>query len=156
MDFKTTTLTKEVVVEEEFYPEISGLHFGYVAPEKSVFDYTAYFEENDIEPIDYKVFMRTNKHLISSILKTSDTKSSELFFINTNGHVLVAADLAILFLCVANHHIHRYFSMLLIDLMTNGVAFANGLIYALASERMTSDVLEEIIKERQNDSADNQ
>ena len=62
MDYKTTTLIKELKTTEILLPEIQGLYFGFMGEDKAVFDYTTYFEENHIQYIDYKVFMRTNKH----------------------------------------------------------------------------------------------
>lgn len=74
MDYKTTTLIKELKTTEILLPEIQGLYFGFMGEDKAVFDYTTYFEENHIQYIDYKVFMRTNKHFIEPLIKASQKR----------------------------------------------------------------------------------
>ena len=49
MDYKTTTLIKELKTTEILLPEIQGLYFGFMGEDKAVFDYTTYFEENHIQ-----------------------------------------------------------------------------------------------------------
>lgn len=79
MDYKTTTLIKELEINEVLLPEIQGLYFGSMGENKAVFDYTAYFEENQIQYIDYKVFMRTNKHFIEPLIKASQKRHQNCF-----------------------------------------------------------------------------
>lgn len=153
MDYKTTTLIKELEINEVLLPEIQGLYFGSIRENKAVFDYTAYFEENQIQYIDYKVFMRTNKHFIEPLIKASQKKTSELFYQNTNGHILVAAELAFIFLAFANPEMCMYFNSIITDAISYGVAYSNGFLYSMAAQRLPSEALNEIINERKNDEA---
>lgn len=152
MDYKTTTLKQELKTEDTLLPDISGLHFGIIAEDKAVFDYTAYLEENELQSIDYKVFMRMNKHFIETIVKATKKKTSELFYQNTNGHILVAAELAFIFLAFANPEIFLYFNSLLTDVISDGVAYSTGFLYSMATQRLPSEILSDIIKDRQNGS----
>lgn len=148
MDYKTNILAKELETKETFLPEIQGLYFGITGEDKAVFDYTAYFEENQIQYVDYKVFMRMNRHYIETLIKPSQKKTSELFYQNTNGHILVAEELVFLFLAFANPEMCIYFNGIVADAISDGVAYSNGFIYSMAVQRLPSDVLDEIIKER--------
>lgn len=147
MDYKTNLLKKEAIVSEEILPEVAGLLFGEVN-EQVVFDYTAYFENNELEQIDYKVFMRTNKRYIDWLAKVKNKGTSDLFYQNTNGHILVAAELVFVFLAFSNIEMFIYFNGLISDVMTSGVAYSDGFVYAAAAERLPTEVLADIIKQR--------
>lgn len=151
MDYKTTILKEEVRTEEILLPEIQDLNFGFLGEGMAVFDYTAYIETNNLPAIDYKVFMRTNKHFIETLAKYYKKKTSKLFFQNANGHILVAAELAFVFLTFVNPEMFLYFNGLLTDVITDGVAFSHGFIFNMAANRLPSEVLSEIIQEREND-----
>lgn len=151
MDYKTNILSKELETKETLLPEIHGLYFGIMGEDKAVFDYTAYFEENQLQYIDYKVFMRMNKHFIETLIKPSSKNTSELFYQNSNGHILVDAELAFLFLAFVNPEMMLYFNGIIMDAISSGVAYSNGFLYSMAAQRLPSDTLNEIIKEREND-----
>lgn len=97
--------------------------------------------------------MRVNKHFIETLAKSNDKKTSELFFQNTNGHILVSAELVFIFLAFVNPEMFLYFNSLLTDVITDGVAYSNGFVYSMAANRIPSDVLSDLIKERENDAA---
>ncbi len=151
MDYKTTVLRETLKTEEILLPEISDLNFGILSENKAVFDYTAYMEANQLTPIDYKVFMRMNKHFIETIAKSSGRKTSELFYQNTDGHILVAAELVFTFLAFVNPEMYLYFNSLLTDVISDGVAYSRGFMYSMAAQHLPSEVLSGIIKEREND-----
>lgn len=151
MDYKTNILANELEITETLLPEIAGLHFGILGEDKAVFDYTQYFEENNLQPIDYKIFMRANKHFIEILTKQTNKNTTEVFYQNPNGHILVAAELVFLFLAFANPDMCLYFNGLISDVISDGVAYSNGFIFSMAAQRLPTDVLHDIIKERQND-----
>ena len=72
----------------------------------------------------------------------------ELFFQNTDGHILINKDLAILFLQFANPDVCTYFNSMIWELLENGVAFSDGLVATLAATRVPNEVLQEIIDTR--------
>ena len=151
MDYKTTILKEEVKTNEILLPEISDLNFGFLGEGKAVFDYTAYIETNKLTVIDYKVFMRANRHYIETLAKSYNKKTSELFYQNTNGHILIAAELAFVFLAFVNPEMFLYFNGLLTDAITDGVAYSHGFIFSMAANRLPSDILGDIIRERENE-----
>lgn len=152
MDYKTTILNNGVEVKEAFLPDIPGLYFGILSENKAVFDFTAYIEENKLQATDYKVFMRLNKHFIEPLIEPTERKTSELFYQNTDGHILIASELVFLCLSFVNPELLRYFNALVSDAISDGVAYSSGFVYSMAANRLPSDVLADIIKERTNDS----
>lgn len=156
MDYKTNVLNKEVKDFEEVLHEVSGLLFSEVNDGQPVFDYTAYFENNGLDFIDHKTFMRANKLYIETLAKAKGRKTSELFYQNTNGHILVGIELTFLFLAFANPEMLIYFNSLIGDVVGTGVAYSDSFIYSAASERLPSEVLVEIIKSRDMNEKGNQ
>lgn len=156
MDYKTTILSNALDVKEALLPDIPGLYFGILSEDKAVFDYTTYLEENKLSPVDYKVFMRLNKHFIEQLLVQTERNTSELFYQNTNGHILIASELVFLCLAFVNPELLRYFNALISDAISDGVAYSSGFVYSMAANRLPTDVLSDIIKERQNDTTGNQ
>lgn len=150
MDYKTNILTKELEVKEQILPEMKGLYFGMLSHDMMVFDYTAYIEENQLDNVDYKVFMRLNRHYIESLSKLTGTGTSNMFYQNTNGHILVADTLAFLFLMFINPEMLEYFTSLLAEAMSEGVVYTHGYIYTQAAQKLPTDILQSIIKEREN------
>lgn len=156
MDYKTIILNNGIEVKDTFLSDIPGLYFGVLSEDKAVFDYTAYIEENKLQAPDYKAFMRLNRHFIESLAKIANRKTSELFYQNTDGHILIASELVFLCLAFVNPDLLGYFNALVSDAISEGVAYSSGFVYSMAASRLPSDVLTEIIKERQNDTAGDQ
>lgn len=154
MDYKTTPLNKELETTDNLLPEISGLHFGAINEDLILFDYTAFFEENEMQPIDYKLFMRNEKRHIEWLAKQAGKRTSELFYKNTNGHILVSSELTYLFLAFASMDLYIYFNSLLHTALTTGVAYSTGFIYHQAADRLPTEALEEMIKSRQTNESE--
>lgn len=150
MDYKTNILSQTFDVKDVLLPELAGLYFGTLDNKKVVFDYTLYFEENKIKPIDYKVFMRYNKHYIETLIKPNNLKTSEIFYQNTDGHILVVAELVFLFVAFANPELLLYFNSLITEVITDGVTHSNGFLYSMALQRLPNEALQDIMKEREN------
>lgn len=151
MDYKTNVLTNELEVKDELLIEIEGLKFGVLGENKVVFDYTAYFLENNLNPIDYKTFLRYNKHYIETLIRPNGLKTSEIAYQNTDGHILIASELVFLFLAFADPNLLIYFNALLSDVIQNGIAHSNGFLFTMANQRLSTNILQDIIKERENE-----
>ena len=67
---------------------------------------------------------------------------------NTDGHILMHKDLAILFLQFSNPDVFAYFNQMIWELMENGIAISDGLVATLAATRVPNEVLQEIIDTR--------
>lgn len=156
MDYKTNILHQEVKTEDNLLPDIPDLHFGVLGENRFVFDYTEYIEANQLDTVDYKSFMRANKRFIEILAQSVGKSTTELFYQNTNGHILVASELVYIFLAYVNPIMLIYFNSLLNDALTDGMAFSHGFIYSMAANRLPSDVLTDIIREREDDAARNE
>ena len=148
MDFKLTILAKPVECDKIEIEDFSTMKFGNLLNGQSVFDATRYYEENELEPIDYKIFSRICKSFINVLVKNLELNVGELFFQNTDGHILMNKELAILFLQFANPDIFIYFNQLIWDALENGIAFSDGMVATLAAARIPNVVLQAIIEQR--------
>lgn len=150
MDYKITALDKQLECNEQVLPDIPKLLFGQIKDGPLVFDSTAFYNNSNIEEIDYKAFQRINKRYIEGFIKNSPLKPSELFYMNTDGHVLMSHELTFLFLAFANPAFAAYFNGLIGELMSNGIAYSDGFVISLASERIPTEYLQQIINDRNN------
>lgn len=150
MDYKITALNTQLECKEQLIPTFPELQYGDISEDLTVFDSTAFYIERGIEEIDYKTFQRINKRYIESFVKYGDVKQSDLFFLNKDGHILMNKELTFLFLAFAEPMTATYFNGLLGDIMVNGMAFSDGYIMALASQRIPTDILQQIINDRNN------
>lgn len=148
MDYKITVLPGQVRIEEEMMAEIPGLKFGVLQNGVAVFDSTSYIEENNLPNVDCKTFMRLNKSYIEHLAKASNRLTSELFYQNADGHILIAYELVILYLSFANPALYVYFTRIIMEAMDKGVAYTNSFVYEIASLHLPSEVLRDIIDER--------
>ena len=155
MDYRTSILAQGVLIEDQLLEDIYGLYFGFISESRALFDYTRYIEENQLDPIDYKVFMRANKRYIELIAADHGLFPSQLFYLNTDGHILVASELVFICLMYIDPDMLRYFNTLLTDLTADGFALSKATALRLAEERIPSDILHNIIKEREKASKDN-
>lgn len=150
MDYKTTTLNEQLECKVQLLAAFPDLKFGDISEDLTVFDSTAYYIERGLEQIDYRTFQRINKRYIDSLTKYGDTNKSELFFINKDSHILMNKELTFIFLAFAEPILATYFNGLIGDIISNGVAYSDGYVVSLASERIPSDVLQQIIDNRNN------
>ncbi len=148
MDYKLTTLIEKVECEKNEIADFPTMKFGNLLNGQSVFDATRYYEDNELEPIDYKVFGRICKCFINALASRLELNVGELFFLNTDGHILINKDLAILFLQFANPDVCAYFDSMLWDILENGFALSDGMVATMAAARVPNEVLQEIIEQR--------
>lgn len=151
MNFKITTLNFQVDCNEQFIPEFPTLHFGTIPKDgPAVFDSTGYYLANDIEEVDYRSFQRVNMRYIQGLIDNTGLDSKLLFFRNKDAHLLMNQELMFLFLMFANPSLTAYFNSFLGELFGNGISFSDSFIYSLASERIPSNALSQIINSRNN------
>lgn len=154
MNFKTTTLDKLLECKEQALPEFPKLMFGTIPNNGPlVFDSTFYYAANNIDEIDYKTFQNINKRYIQALIDNTSTKVGELFYLNKDGHILMNHQLVFLFLSFAQPVLMAYFNGILGELMANGIAFSDSFVLSLASTRVPTDLLQQIINEREHASA---
>lgn len=148
MDYKLNTLVKTIECEKIEIADFPSMKFGNLLNGQPVFDATRYYEENELEPIDYKTFGRVCKCFINALITRLDLDAGELFFLNTDGHVLINKELAIIFLQFSNPDIYAYFNSMIWDMLDDGFAISDGLVATLAATRVPNEVLQEIIETR--------
>ena len=151
MDYKTTSLTKAIKTEEQLVTEIPQLLFGSTEDGLPVFDATAFCEDVGIEGFNHKTFMRVCKPFIEGYVKNLKLNIAKLFYTNPDGHVLIAAELMNLFLSYADPRLLAYFDTILRDALENGVAYSLGFAIQSAAERVPTEILEDIIKQRNDE-----
>lgn len=150
MDYKVTTLKDQLECSEQALPDFPTLLFGTVPNGPLVFDSTAFYEANNIAEIDYKIFQRINKRYIEGFINNTELKASDLFFINHDQHILMNHELTFLFLAFAEPSLAAYFNGLIGEVMANGVAYSDGFVLSMASQRIPTDILQQIINNRNN------
>ena len=151
MNFKTTTLNSLVQCNEPVLAEFPKLMFDNITKDGPlVFDSTFYYLANDIDEIDYKVFQNINKRYIQAFIDNTDVKADELFFLNKDCHILMNRQLTFLFLCFAQPELTAYFNGLLGELMADGMVFSDSFILSLASDRVPTKYLQQIINDREH------
>lgn len=149
MDYKTTTLDKLLKCDKVLVREFPTLKYGIIPnTELQVFDSTNYYLENQLEEIDYKVFQRINKRYIQALVDADSINPSTLFYLNKDSHILMNHELTFIFLSFATPVIGAYFNGVLGELMANGFALSDSFVCSLASERIPTEILQEIINDR--------
>ncbi len=150
MDYKITQLSTQVNCKEPLIPAFGELKFGNITEQLMVFDSTAFYAERNLEAIDYRTFSKINKRYIEGFIKNNSFSQSEIFFVNKDGHILINKELTFLFIVFAEPETIAYFNGLLGEALTTGVAYSDGFIMEMASQRIPSNILQEIINNREN------
>lgn len=150
MDYKTNVLNDQLECAEQALPDFPSLLFGQIPNGPLVFDSTAFYEANGLTEIDYKTFQRLNKRYIESFINNAQLKPTSLFYVNRDQHILMHHELTFLFLSFAEPNLAAYFNGLLGELMANGVTYSDRFVLSLASQRIPTEVLQQIINNRDN------
>ena len=147
MDYRINNIDKSVICEEQIIQDIPSLLFTEIEG-VVVFDATGFCLTNNLDEFDYRIFSRINKVYIEALIKETGLDKTKLFFTEKGKHTLVVQDLVFMFLAFVDSGICSYFNNILADAITNGVAFSDGFAVQLASQRIPTDILKEIINKR--------
>lgn len=151
MNYKINQLNKSIECSQIKFPDIEALKYGKVEEGKAdaitVFNATLFSESSGID-IDVTAFMRTQKNYIDRLIQENIVKADKLFFIDKDNNVYISTGLEIIFLMFASKDYQIYFFELLEDVLTNGMAFGDGLILKMAMERIPNETLQEIVSHR--------
>lgn len=150
MNYKTTVLTKDVECKTAVFADIPDLLFGTLANGQRVFDFTDYCNKNDMEEFTHTSFMRLCKRQIEFFVRNEDVDMAEMFFMNTDGHILVVEELVVIFLMFVSMNFFLYANQMVINVLEDGMAFSDSMVVALAGNRLPTDILEGIIENRKN------
>lgn len=147
MDYRINNIDKSVICDEQVIQDIPSLLFTEIEG-VVVFDATGFCLTNNLDEFDYRTFSRINKVYIEALIKETGLDKTKLFFTEKGKHTLVVQDLVFMFLAFVDSGICSYFNNILADAITNGVAFSDGFAVQLASQRIPTDILKEIINKR--------
>ena len=147
MDYKLNVIGKQIKCEEPLLQDIPALKFTDI-DDVLVFDATEYCLVGELEDFDYRAFSRMNKRYIEYIAGATGIDMKKMFFQEKGGHILVVQDLVFMFLAYVEQSLCSYFNNILADAMANGIAFTDGFAVQLAMQRIPSDVMREIINNR--------
>lgn len=148
MDYKLNILKKTVECEEILLQDIPTLNFGEADDDVVVFDASAFCRSMEADSFDWRTFSRINKKYIEGIARITGLDTRKLFYQDKGGHILIAQELVFLFLAFVDDTLLLYFNNLLADAMSNGVAFTDGFVVQIAAQRLPTEVLKQIINER--------
>lgn len=150
MDYKTVTLPTKLDCKDILLPAFSNLMFGNIHEGLDVFDSTEFYSAMNIAEIDYKTFQRINKRYLEGLIRNAGLNTSELFFANADGHILMNKEFTFLFLAFAVPDLASYFNGLLGEIMAEGVAYSDDFVVSLAAQRIPTDILQRIVEDRIN------
>jgi len=157
MDYKVNILPKEIELKEAPIADFPDALFGMTPDNIPVFDATEYCkrtEEGDFLNSHCKLFMRACKLFIVAIIDAGELDQTKMFYQNANGHVLVHNDLFFLFLAYIDKMWVAYFNSIVSEAITNGIAYSDTHVMRLAAQRIPNEVLEKLIKSRQDEQSD--
>ena len=153
---KLTILSKQVECKTSIFEDIPTLRGGIIVPDIEVFDATDFCEQEKLSEVTYTSFYQSCKRYIDAKISTEQWTESTLFFQNTNGHLLINATIALVFLRYAYPDISTYFDNIVACCLINGAAFSDAFVMRLASNQIPDSDLQEIINQRKSNGTEQQ
>ena len=150
MNYKLNILQSKVDCNQQLIKDMPSIFFGNLDDTTLVFDSTMYYEVSGIDAIDHNAFARTNRRHIEKLAESLGMKLTELFYQNTDGHILIHENLVILFVMSVNLDAYMYLYQMMADLLYHGMAFGDTFITSMAMQRIPTDLLEEVVKNRKD------
>lgn len=138
------------------FEDIPALKGGIIVPDIEVFDATDFCEQEKLSEATYTSFYQSCKRYIDAKISTEQWTESTLFFQNTNGHLLINATIALVFLRYAYPDISTYFDNIVACCLINGAAFSDAFVMRLASNQIPDSDLQEIINQRKSNGTEQQ
>ena len=151
MRYKIETLDKVVECKEVKFPDIASLKFGTTPSKVDVFDVTAYCEDNKID-FDFQKFSAKHSYYIDLLIESKFIEAGHIVFIAGGKQVLMAEGLEQLFLAYVNKDLYFYFSQIIESTLENGFSISDGLLTRMVVDRVPSNILEDIVKSRNEES----
>ncbi len=158
MNYKLNVLKKKVKCSERPFSEIP-ISVGTVGDGQSVFDIDQYCEEAGVEVEDWKIFTQRHRLYIERYAARAEKKTSELFYQNTDGHILMDLSLVFIYLIYKDDDLSAYLFSLLTDVLSDGVCFSDTYVVELAAERLPEEVVRRMfgkVKQEDEDESEEQ
>lgn len=150
MYYKVNQLNEPVECDSIKYSELPSLLFGKLTfdnDEIGVFNASEYCKSLGGRLDVYK-FMQSNKLYIDRLVNNEKVNPDKLFFIHSDKQILIASEIAIVFLMSINPELFLYFVDMILDLLSGGIAVSDRKIMELVMDRVPNDVLNQIINSR--------
>lgn len=144
MNYKLNVLKNKVECKERVFPEIP-VYTGTLENGEVVFDIDRYCYEAGIENENWVVFTQRHKHYVEQFAKIYEKNTSEMFYQNTDGHILIDFVFVFLYLMYINEELSAYFFTILSDVLSTGMGFSDTYIMELAAERLPDDMVARMI-----------
>ena len=151
MKYKIETLDEVVKCEDIKFPDIASLKFGTTPSKIDVFDVTAYCEDNKID-FDFQKFSSKHSYYIDLLIENKIIDANNIVFIAKGKQVLMVEGLEQLFLSYVNKELYFYFSQIIESTLENGFSISDGLLTRMVIDRVPSNILEDIVKSRNEES----
>lgn len=142
---KLNVLAKTVNCATPVFEDIPSLKGGVIAPETEVFDATDFCATEKIEEVPYHVFYSSCQRYIDAKIKNENLTPSDLFFQNTDGHMLINASIVLIYLRFMHPDVSIYFDNIVASCLIGGAAFSDSFVAKLAMTQLTSKDLKDII-----------
>lgn len=141
MNYKLNQLNTKLECSELMCNELP-IMMGSISDELRVFDADYYCAERGIEAEDWTVFTRIHKFYIERIAKMSDKQTSEMFYRNTDGHLLMDEQLVFLYIMYRDEIAMSYLFSMLSDVLTEGIALSDSYLYSTVSSRFPREFVD--------------
>lgn len=145
---KLNELKKKIECGNPIFTDFPNILIGNMTEEKALFDASAYCEASDVELPPYSAFYTQCYKYIDAICRNNDTKSSELFYVNADKHLLIDFPLTLVFIQYVTPDVCVYINNILMSCFGNGMAFSNAFAAQLAAFQLPNETLQEIIQMR--------
>lgn len=151
MLFKIADTEAPVQCDERLFADAPLLRFGKTNGGTVVFDASFHSSQALNSTFQEGKFMTCCRAWIETLAKDSGIPTSGLFFRNTDGHILVARELAVLYLMWADPGMLIYITGLAEDALTDGFALSDGMLVSMVHAKVPDRVLEVILETRRNE-----
>ena len=151
MLFKVNSTTAPVKCDEKLLADVPDMRFGNIGKDRVVIDASFHSSQSLNSTFNETKFMTCNRAWIETLAKSSNLPLSELFYRNTDGHILMVRELAMIYLMWADGNMLVYMVNLLEDALTDGFAISDGLLVSMIHSKVPDRVLETILEARKNE-----
>lgn len=136
-----------IIPKEQSFPEFPDLLFGVTVEGISVFDASDYIQKHK-PSASVTDFFEQYKVPILSLVEAYHIKEDEVCMKNPDGHLIVDGSLVYLFISFVQPDFLAYMCDQMQRMFTTGFCASDSYIYGLAKQRLSKDVLQEMINEQ--------
>lgn len=148
MNYKINNITKPIQCDEPVLPEFGSLLGGTTPDNVSVFDATAFCKTEGFNDCSATLFTKINRIYIERMIESGELNPSSIFYVTSEGHLLINQSLVYIFLMSISPAVFEYFFSIINDVMRSGMAFSDGYLINLIQSKVPTEYLKQIIESR--------